>query len=197
MVWVRLAPQDSQLEGFTQFGGLRMPRIRNASRFFRMNNWKWLEMIGNDWTRLASASMMVTTDGATDTLTFFHWSGGTWLIMESMASLIVSIPLGRRTGMLPRYCAFNTLRGSSIGVGKLWPVKQRHQWLYPAGIPHKSILLDRICPILVMDRRCSEGRLLGLLRAVPTGAVEFAPETSTKNQSIQRQFLQPKVSLSA
>merc|ERR550534_37636 len=28
-----------------------------------------------------------------------------------------------------------------------------------------------------MDRRCSEGRLLGLLRAVPTGAVEFAPES--------------------
>lgn len=77
---------------------------------------------------ITSASVMVTTEGATATLTSRHWSGGTWLAIWSMASFNVSMPLGRRTWILPIYWAFSTLRGSSIGVGKLWPVnvKKRH-----------------------------------------------------------------------
>ena len=71
------------------------------------------------------------------------------------------------------YCAFSTLRGSSIGVGKLWPEYKRRdncnlekgQFNFQRLITNGDYVLDnKICPILLVCRRCSDGKLLGRLR---------------------------------
>lgn len=62
--------------------------------------------------------------GATDTFEFIQVSGAAFAIMVSIASLMTSIPVGWLTSRAPKYCAFNTFLGSSIGVGNDWAAKQ-------------------------------------------------------------------------
>lgn len=85
-----------------------------------------------------SESVMVTTDGATATLTSRHWSAGTWFTIWSIASFNTSMPLGRDTCKLPTYLALSTLRGSSIGVGKLWPAYNKGGTLMKRGVNRRE-----------------------------------------------------------
>lgn len=55
--------------------------------------------------------------GATATLTFSHCSGRELFMAASMAAFKTCMPVGWATSAEPKYWAFSTFFGSSIGVG--------------------------------------------------------------------------------
>ena len=80
---------------------------------------------------------MEIIEGATATFTVFHCSLGLVVIICSMASFRISIPVDRVTCSAPRYIARSTFFGSSIGVGKDWAVKINRKFVNTLKSRHK------------------------------------------------------------
>lgn len=85
-----------------------------------------------------SELFMLIMLGATATFTFSHCSAfdSPHIVMTSMAAFSVSMPVGWFTSVEPKYWAFNTFFGSSIGVGNDCANEQKQQQIYCHFIVH-------------------------------------------------------------
>lgn len=123
--------------------------------------------------------------GATATLTFRHWFNGVLDTIWSIASFNTSIPVAEVTCIEPRYCAFNTFFGSSIGVGNDCAVTIKQLslslsfliWFKSINQSGWEYSLTKACPFL-WKRRCSVGKLVGLVARlvrplISTGFAKF------------------------